>query len=337
MLGENALSDTEHFAASCYRVAEHVLGSDRVDEVAGDLRGRLEASMRETLEENGAEGRLHDVDRVDSLDPETFFDEYVAEAEPVVVEDAVADCDAARDWSMDYFAQAYADEPITLVNMSREVLGDESIDAQSYQVPLREALEEMRDDPDVYLRFSPLLEQCPELLHDLPLEWLRSRRPPGSNNEMFRLFIGGGGSNTGFHAAIGCNIFTQLQGPKHWLLYPPSFNPAYGIEDEGSPAFYSQLDPADPDYDEYPLFEYADGYEVTIEGGDALYVPPFYFHQVENRGESIGVGYRFYHTPSIVRSSVTQMLLTFMAYNPPAWRMGKHDVHFNDIWDEIDR
>ncbi|MFB6372205.1 MAG: hypothetical protein ABEN55_03610 [Bradymonadaceae bacterium] len=101
-----------------------------------------------------------------------------------------------------FFADEYGDEPITLVNMPREVLGDTSRESRAKEVALREALEKMPDDSDVYLRFSPLLEQCPELLGNLPVDWLRSRRPFGAVNEMFRLFIGGGGSNTGFHAAI---------------------------------------------------------------------------------------------------------------------------------------
>ena len=79
------------------------------------------------------------------------------------------------------------------------------------------------------------------------------------------------------------------------------------------------MDPEAPDLGRFPLWPYVRGYRVTLEAGDVLYNPPFYWHYVHNPTDSLGVGVRFYDVPSMLRVAPTQALLTVLATNPPAW------------------
>jgi hypothetical protein len=43
----------------------------------------------------------------------------------------------------------------------------------------------------------------------------------------------------------------------------------------------------------FPLFRYVPKYTVHLKPGDVLYVPPWWWHEVTNHGETIGVPVRF--------------------------------------------
>lgn len=69
----------------------------------------------------------------------------------------------------------------------------------------------------------------------------------------------------------------------------------------GLPDNYSPLEFFDPDYEKYPDFKYARVHSAKIEPGDCLFVPAYYWHQVESSPEvSIGVATFFRTHNSII-------------------------------------
>lgn len=131
----------------------------------------------------------------------------------------------------------------------------------------------------------------------------------------WQLFMGGPGTGTATHNAVSNNLFVQLHGVKRWVLYPPGHSPVLDPPRLGAPYFFSRLDPqADaPD----PRLARLDGYDVTLRPGDVLFNPSFWWHRVVHETASIGVGFRWFAPWSIARSSLTQLVLTAGADNPP--------------------
>ena len=59
------------------------------------------------------------------------------------------------------------------------------------------------------------------------------------SGKKFQVFIGGKGTKTSLGCASEHNMFTQVNGTKHWFLYPPISR---------SPNFYCKLDPDKRNY-----------------------------------------------------------------------------------------
>ena len=80
------------------------------------------------------------------------------------------------------------------------------------------------------------------------------------------------------------------------MIYAPSDRPYLDLRTTCTFYFHSDCDPYDLDDPKFPLLKHAWKYEITLEPGDVLWVPPFMWHQVENPTESIGIAYRFMAT-----------------------------------------
>ncbi|XP_065898446.1 tRNA wybutosine-synthesizing protein 5-like [Dysidea avara] len=102
------------------------------------------------------------------------------------------------------------------------------------------------------------------------------------------LWVGRKGIVTNTHYDMTYNFFVQLQGKKHFTLFPPNaqlylypcLHPHYG---------HSQVDILSPDLTKYPLYSNASVYTAVLGPGDMLTVPPFWLHHVETLEESVSV------------------------------------------------
>jgi hypothetical protein len=114
-----------------------------------------------------------------------------------------------------------------------------------------------------------------------------------------QLFMGYGNMGSDVHAAIGCNMFRQVTGRKKWWLIPvdqtayvfPSLNPngfsAHTLTKIGK----GNEDPS-------PWLGKIKRYTVTLNPGDVLLNPPWFWHGIKNIAENendlvIGVPTRY--------------------------------------------
>mmetsp|Transcript_5960 Transcript_5960/g.9286 ORF Transcript_5960/g.9286 Transcript_5960/m.9286 type:complete len:401 (-) Transcript_5960:243-1445(-) len=105
-------------------------------------------------------------------------------------------------------------------------------------------------------------------------------------------WVGGSGVVTQAHYDVANNVFVQVYGTKCFHLYPPSKATELHVYPDAHPrARKSQVDFDDPDLKLLPLFEtLGDPYmKVTLKPGDALYIPPFWFHHVEALTPSVSI------------------------------------------------
>jgi hypothetical protein len=104
-------------------------------------------------------------------------------------------------------------------------------------------------------------------------------------------------------------------------------------EIERSGYIKSRVNLAQPDYKKFPLLVNAKFWEIELNPGDILYVPPHIWHFVENIDDTIAVGYRFSHLRAALTSSIAMTLIRIASLNPPIWQTmsyGKLDT--NLIW-----
>lgn len=109
------------------------------------------------------------------------------------------------------------------------------------------------------------------------------------------LLIGLEGNITPNHYDEQENFFAQIQGYKRFILFhPDQFENLYPYPVYHPHDRQSQVDFDAPDYERFPNFKKAQGYEAIVGPGEVLYLPMYWWHQVESmegRGNTISVNF----------------------------------------------
>ena len=237
---------------------------------------------------------------------------------------------AVQQWNLSYFIRHFGQQEVQI----EDIKGNQynPLTTRSETLSLAEYLELVKKGSVKYLKFSDLVQKHPELQNQLDLSWIKSLVKPGSFGSTFYLFIGGKGSVTPLHNELPCNVYTQIHGYKTWVLYPPEDRIYLNPRTERRPYFFSSADPFLAEQAEFPLKHLARKIEVTLGPGDALYIPPFWWHYIRNESDSVGVAYKFVNPIAAVRASSLLSLLMLLATRPSivytffANRITKEDV-----------
>lgn len=241
-----------------------------------------------------------------------FFNKRKA---PLLFRGAALNWPCTNNWNFEYFKENYGDTPIKLND--NVGLVDFNNLQQFRIIPLRQYLLEVEKGTTNSLKFNRnLFNEHPEIQEHFDLEWLRKLWLPHSMREEMVLFMSGKGSLTPVHAAPSCNFFVQVHGKKTWTMFEPRDRIFLDVKSIRSYYYYSEQDPDRPPDDQFPLFKFARRYQVTLEPGDILWVPPFMWHHVKNDTDSIGVSYRFLNLREAFANSFTLMSLILFARDP---------------------
>lgn len=213
-------------------------------------------------------------------DPAEFYERFIRQPHPVVLRGAARDLAASGDWTFDHLLNRFGQEDVLLTTKERD--GETG------------RLDALRSNK-VYLHNSEILfRRHPELAEGFPLDQLADLS--GLEPTHMQLFVGREGTSTPFHAASNWNWFFNLEGRKAWeivdprhgfLLYPAAF--------AGVPAAMALCGFAD-DYDQafFPAFKWCPIYRVTLEPGDVLFNPPWWWHAIRNISPTtVGVASRW--------------------------------------------
>lgn len=90
---------------------------------------------------------------------------------------------------------------------------------------------------------------------------------------------------------MACGLWWQVQGHKVWRLWDPSHSPTtMHVSTDPLQRNTSVVDPRLPDLPRrYPTFPAAEVVRCRLGPGDALYVPPKWWHHVEAATMSMSV------------------------------------------------
>lgn len=317
-----------------YRLLDHLLGG----KVPAKRfhRNRSEASVREIEMHMSSQTQkpVKEIPRVRNISENDFQSQYVKRGLPVVLQGKAKDWKCVEDWSMPWLRENYGSDEVSifdpLASSSSEVRYDVEVTDLS---AVLDAIES--GDNSKYSRFNRLLYDHPELVHDFDWEWLQRARSSWSSGKTYQVFIGGKGTRTSLHCAGEHNLFTQVEGRKHWHLIEPSADIWLDPPITRTPYFYSMFDPARADYTRYPGMEYAQVWECLLEPGDVLFNPPFWWHQVTNITPSIGVGFRWFDLLENIKINAVGTAMTLMSTNPPIWTATKHRTDFAAIFKQM--
>lgn len=100
------------------------------------------------------------------------------------------------------------------------------------------------------------------------------------------LWISGSGLTVGLHFDPAENLNFQLRGSKRFTLYPPGIRRFYPLKRFSQTAHISGVfrEGPKPDLKKFPRFDPSSGIDVELTEGDVLYLPTYWWHQVESLG-----------------------------------------------------
>ena len=314
---------------------EHFFSSSKnAPRLRRKLSDSLSAKIPNELEGIGENGENHmPVPEIDGLKLEEFIKNYRKKSRPVVLKNVASSWPLFKKWNPEFFAEQYPDDPVILFDAAIESRKLAYTDGKETKtVSLSEFVESMNRGGNDYARLLPILDQHPELLNDMGVDWLMSasnNRAKGSIKH--QLFMGGARTSTQMHCAIGSNLFIQIHGRKQWWIYSNKNSPLLEPIVDRSVFFRSQVSGENPEGN----FKKADGWTVILEPGDVLYNPPFFWHQTRSIDTNIGVGFRWFSLASILKVSPAQFLMTLTANNPSVREAKKQNQNFAKVYAEL--
>jgi len=301
------------------------------------LREDLSASISQKIPNEigglGENGENHvSVPVIEGMNIEEFIKNYRKKSLPVVLKNAASSWPFYKKWNPEFFAEKYPDDPVILFDAAIESKDLAYTNGKKTKtVSLFEFVESMNNGGKDYARLLPILDQHPELLKDLDMDWLMSAANNDAREVKYQLFMGGARTSTQMHCAIGSNLFIQIHGRKQWWIYSNKISPLLEPVVDRSVFFRSQANGEKPE----GSFKKADGWTVILEPGDVLYNPPFFWHQARSIDTNIGVGFRWFSLAAILKISPAQLLMTVTASNPSVREAKKVNQNFAKVYAEL--
>jgi lysine-specific demethylase 8 len=292
--------------------SEHFLGQERFARLLGRARERNRARMLRYFSD-WPTGQLRPVREVSFTSHAEFYRTHVPDWEPAVFRGVAKDWPAVRKWDLDFFARDYGDTDAVLIDQVG-LYGDGEKNRYVVEA-LGKLVAAIRDGKREVLRFLPFIDDNPELKNDLDMAFFSGFRSAYSVREFTQLFLAPAGTRTPVHCAHESNAFLQVHGRKRWLLWPARYQQLIEPPADRRPYFHADYDPAQVS-PEFPLGPYAPAFEVVLDPGDVLYVPPFVWHYVENLTATIAVAYRFFSIRYALRSSRAMTIIKLLATKP---------------------
>jgi lysine-specific demethylase 8 len=124
-----------------------------------------------------------------------------------------------------------------------------------------------------------------------------------ADKSLFRakFWLSGAGLITPLHYDPVETFHWVIRGSKRFVCYPPGVRQFYPFPADSTAPFISQVDPDHPDLERFPRFRGVKPVEFTVNAGEILYLPAFWWHQVYSEG-AVNVSLNFVWFASRLRS-----------------------------------
>lgn len=212
---------------------------------------------------------------------------------PVIVKGFIKNSYAVKNWSLDYFSQKYGDLTLPIIKDADVKKGNSYIKDYDY-VTIKNIVKNIKEGNKLYMNnVSRIFGYYPKLLDELNLEQIKkySGLDLKNSNNVTHMFMGGKNTGTTLHASYTGNFFFNVKGIKKWILIDPIYS-KYLLPTLSRSGLFT--------VSKINIFKngnITDGmkrYQFTLEEGDLLFNPPWWWHAVKNETKyTIGCANRF--------------------------------------------
>ena len=184
----------------------------------------------------------------------------------------------ARSWSVDKLLKEYGEKQFLLTQNGNIFKNLKLMEIQGNDLYLANSGRFTDNIPNFLAHFAPI--SCKRL-------WSRADHQTHRFMTSYQLFMSDHPDlGTPCHNDLSgdCNLFFQIEGRKKWTFINPHFTlliyPVFPPEPSYGESLIDRYDmKSEP---RARLFQYCPHHEVTLEPGDVLFIPPYYWHNVRN-------------------------------------------------------
>jgi jumonji domain-containing protein 7 len=239
------------------------------------------------------EGKETMIARVSS---KAFSSEFFAQGQPAIITDALTDWQIETRWTPEALARTARDRRIVSsragdgrYRFAPSDEGSRSNVFETSEIEFGEAARRLLDPGDgdtVYVMQQSIPEKLPELLgHVVVPPWIA-----GQQNAINLWF--GRRTATQLHFDHSNNFFAQLYGNKEFTLFAPADSEhLYPYHHDSATSHLSYVDLDEPRLDKYPNFARATADRFTMQPGELLFLPAFWWHHVRASGVAVSVNF----------------------------------------------
>ncbi len=229
--------------------------------------------------------RLLPVDVVSNITAEDFKQNYFNPQIPVVIKDLSKQWAAYNKWNWDYFKEVAGNKKVGIYNNIKSDAYTPINKADDYTT-FGEYIDMIRKGRAAWRIFLfNIFSHASQLTEDFTWpDYLMKgfvKRAP-------MLFVGGQGSITHMHFDIDLShiLHTQFAGRKRVLLFPYAeqyklYRKPFEVLSIADFSNYYDIEKSKLDMMQFPAVQFAQGFDITLEHGDALFMPGGYWHHME--------------------------------------------------------
>ena len=246
-------------------------------------------------------GQYAPVDRRAGLSLKEFKRDYYRR-KPVVVSGAPYGWKAWSSWGWENFKNRCGSSQVTVFPYQNNQYRQDGAQKLSLAEYIEKILVTDFDTYPYYMIYnSSLLQEHEDLWQDFSepthcYDWF-NLLPKAVRFPSPRIYIGPKGAISTLHQDRWGSHFwmAQLQGRKHWILFPPNeaefLYPAFSKKGSGLARY--QVQPDRPDLEQFPLFEKCHGLECVIGPGDVLIAPGEWLHWVKSLDATLSLTHNY--------------------------------------------
>lgn len=246
-------------------------------------------------------GYNNKIDVIDTPSFDVFIKEYYSKHKPVVLRKGIDHWPALDKWNPKYFAESLGNEEIE-VQFDREsdALFERNSNKYKKSMLMSEFVDMIENDGEsnnYYMTANNTQQNVNAIrsaLNDIGDfgEGYRKLYDDPAHSTYF--WMGPKGTFTPLHHDLTNNMLVQVYGSKKVTLIP-AWQVPWIYNDSH---VYSEVDFPNFDIKTHPLMQYVTPIEVTIEAGDALFIPIAWWHCVDGLDKSISISFTNFNAPN---------------------------------------
>ena len=242
------------------------------------------------------------IDVIDTPPFEVFIKDYYSKHKPVVLKKGIDHWPALKKWSPQYFADTLGDAEIQVqFNRENDALFERHSDKYRKSMLMSEFVNMIENDGEsnnYYMTANNTqqnVETIKPALDDIG-DFGKGYRQLLDNDAAFSTYfwMGPKGTFTPLHHDLTNNMLVQVYGAKKVTLIPAwqvpwLYNDLHVYSEVNFPTF---------DLKKHPLMRHVTPVEITIEAGDALFIPIGWWHCVNGLEKSISISFTNFNAPN---------------------------------------
>jgi hypothetical protein len=244
--------------------------------------------------------QLKPIERIEKPGVEQFQHEFVMQDKPVVISGVANDWPACSLWKPDILKSMFGDVRVPVRQSDNELdvfFGESTAVTEISIADYIDSIESLNTDsqrPSYLGNLSLTSPLAQEYFDQLKLHFDFPNYFPENSGCDIRIWMGAANQKSTIHNDPYHNFNAQIFGKKLFLLFSPEEQEKLYVKKWDDELWTSPVDPQEPNLEIFPLFSQVHGLKASLQPGDILFIPAFWWHQALSITTTININMWLY-------------------------------------------